>query len=193
MKNPKTPGSLYPAAADGFIMKAAGLTNLDIPFSYIKSYVDRLAKGETIERALDEIGKERDKIVEEYKNLIQTDEDRQSFDGAYNTIRTIYRYAEDHLFWVEHWFHTIWYRKIRQIGQLLVDNGMIDQVDDIFMFNRYEIPQLLTEVSTGLGPGRGHPHEKFLLQGQSGQTQKYSGCRRKMEPDTGPGCPACRK
>ncbi len=128
-------------------------TNLDIPFSYLKSYVDRLANGETIERALEEIGKERDKIVEEYKNLIQTDEDRQSFDGAYNTIRTIYRYAEDHLFWVEHWFHTIWYRKIRKIGKLLVDNGMIDQVDDIFMFNRYEIPQLLTEVSTAWALG----------------------------------------
>jgi pyruvate,water dikinase len=30
---------------------------------------------------------------------------------------------------------------------------MLDQVDDIFMFNRYEIPQLLTEVSTGWALG----------------------------------------
>jgi pyruvate,water dikinase len=54
---------------------------------------------------------------------------------------------------VEHWFHTIWYKKIREIGTLLVNNGMINEVDDIFMFNRYEIPELLTEVSTGWALG----------------------------------------
>jgi pyruvate,water dikinase len=80
--------------------------------------------------------------------MIQTDDDRKAFDDAYNTIRTIYTYAEDHLFWVEHWFHTIWYKKIREIGSVLVANGMINDVDDIFMFNRYEIPQLLTETAT---------------------------------------------
>ena len=61
--------------------------------------------------------KQRDEIVAEYRKLIQTDEDREAFDGAYNTIRTIYRYAEDHLFWVEHWFHTIWFDKIRKVRQ----------------------------------------------------------------------------
>jgi pyruvate,water dikinase len=91
--------------------------------------------------------------VAKYRGLIGTDEDRKAFDGAYNTIRTIYRYAEDHLFWVEHWFHTIWYSKIRQLGKVMVDNGMINEVDDIFMFNRYEIPQMLTEVSTGWALG----------------------------------------
>ena len=35
----------------------------------------------------------------------------------------------------------------------LVDAGMLDEVDDIFMFNRYEIPQLLTEVSTAWALG----------------------------------------
>jgi len=62
-------------------------------------------------------------------------------------------YAEDHLFWVEHWFHTIWFSKIRDFGKLLVDNGMINEVDDIFMFNRYEVPELLTEVVTGWALG----------------------------------------
>jgi pyruvate,water dikinase len=115
--------------------------------------VQRLERGETIERSLDEIEKERDEIVSEYRKMIQTDDDRKAFDDAYNTIRTIYRYAEDHLFWVEHWFHTIWYKKIREIGAILVANGMINEVDDIFMFNRYEIPQLLTEVATGWALG----------------------------------------
>ena len=136
-----------------FHYEGSWITNLDIPYSYIKSYLERLEKGEKIERSLDEIEKERDEIVAKYRELIKTDEDRQSFDGAYKTIRTIYRYAEDHLFWVEHWFHTIWYDKIRAFGSLLVKNDMLNQVDDIFMFNRYEVPELLTELATGWALG----------------------------------------
>ncbi len=136
-----------------FHHEGSWITNPDIPYSYIKGYVERLEKGETIERSLDDIEKQRDEIVAEYRKLIKTDEDRESFDGAYNTIRTIYKYAEDHLFWVEHWFHTIWFQKIREIGSLLVNNGMLNEVDDIFMFNRYEIPELLTEVATGWALG----------------------------------------
>jgi pyruvate,water dikinase len=146
MKNQVIPGFSYPAAA-------AGKTDPDIPYSYLKGYVQRLEKGETIERSLDEIEKERDQVVAEYTKMIQTDDDRKAFDDAYNTIRTIYRYAEDHLFWVEHWFHTIWYKKIREIGSVLVANGIINDVDDIFMFNRYEIPQLLTETATAWALG----------------------------------------
>jgi pyruvate,water dikinase len=136
-----------------FHYEGSWLTDPSIPYNYIKGYVERLENGENIERSLDEIEKQRDEIVAEYRKLIKTDEDRKAFDDAYNTVRTIYTYAEDHLFWVEHWFHTIWFAKIREFGTLLVNNGMLNEVDDIFMFNRYEIPQLLTEVSTGWALG----------------------------------------
>jgi len=136
-----------------FHHEGSWITNLDIPFSYIKSYVERLEKGEKIERSLDQIDKERDRIVAEYLQLIKSDEDKKAFDDAYNTVRTIYRYAEDHLFWVEHWFHTIWFDKIRAFGKLLVKRGMLSEVDDIFMFTRYEIPELLTECATGWALG----------------------------------------
>jgi len=140
-----------------FHYEGSWINNLDIPFSYIKSYVERLENGETIERSLDKVEKERDETVAEYRKLIATDEDREAFDGAYNTVRTIYKYAEDHLFWVEHWFHTIWFSKIREFGTLMVDNGMINEPDDIFMFNRYEIPEILTEVATAWALGVGIP------------------------------------
>ena len=149
----KDPWFFVSCGSGWFHHEGSWLTNLDIPYGYIRGYMDRLEKGETIDRSLDVIEKQRDEIVAEYRQLIKTDEDRKSFDDAYNTIRTIYTYAEDHLFWVEHWFHTIWYQKIREIGTLLVNNDMLNEVDDIFMFNRYEIPQLLTELSTGWALG----------------------------------------
>ena len=35
----------------------------------------------------------------------------------------------------------------------MVNQGMLDNVDDIFMFNRYEIPEILTEISTAWALG----------------------------------------
>ncbi len=185
----KNPWFSVSCGSGWFHHEGSWLTNLDIPFSYIKSYVDRLQKGETIERALDAIAKERDQIVEEYKGLIKTDEDRASFDGAYNTIRTIYRYAEDHLFWVEHWFHTIWYRKIREIGQVCVNSGMLEQVDDIFMFNRYEIPELLTEISTGWALGVDIPLRSSYYQAKAAQRRSILDAAGKWSPTPALGVP----
>jgi pyruvate,water dikinase len=149
----KDPWFYVSCGSGWFHYEGSWIDSLDIPYSYIKSYIERLEKGETIERSLDKVDKERDETVAKYRELMQSDEDRESFDGAYNTVRIIYKYAEDHLFWVEHWFHTIWFSKIREFGSLLVDNGMINEVDDIYMFNRYEIPEILTEVATGWALG----------------------------------------
>ena len=172
-----------------FHYEGSWLTDPEIPYSYIKGYVERLENGETIERSLDEIEKQRDEIVAEYRNLIKTDEDRKAFDDAYNTIRTIYRYAEDHLFWVEHWFHTIWFDKVRDFGQLLVNNGMLNEVDDIFMFNRYEIPQLLTELSTGWALGVDIPMRGSYYKSKAEKRKKILEAAREWNPIPALGVP----
>jgi pyruvate,water dikinase len=149
----KDPWFYVSCGSGWFHYEGSWISKPDIPYSYIQSYVERIEKGEKIERSLDAIEKERDEIVAQYRQLIKNDDDKKAFDDAYKTIRTIYVFAEDHLFWVEHWFHTIWFAKIRELGKLLVSVGMFDQEDDIFMFNRYEVPQILTEVSTAWALG----------------------------------------
>jgi pyruvate,water dikinase len=165
------------------------LTNLDIPFSYITSYVERLEKGEKIERSLTDIDKQRDEIVAEYRKLIKTDEDQKSFDDAYKTIRTIYRYAEDHLFWVEHWFHTIWFDKIRTFGRLLVTHGMLENVDDIFMFSRYEIPEILTETATGWALGVNIPLRDRYYKAKAQKRKKILEAAKQWQPTPALGVP----
>ncbi len=157
LEKAKDPWFSVSCGSGWFHYEGSWCNTLDIPFSYIQGYLNLLDKGETIERNIESIDQEREKVVGQYLDLISTDEDRKSFDDAYNTIRTIYRYAEDHLFWVEHWFHTIWFEKVRTFGQLLVNHGFIEEADDIFMFHRYEIPELLTELSTGWALGEGIP------------------------------------
>ena len=180
----------YVSCGSGWLHhEGSWLTDPDIPYGYLKGYVERLENGESIERSLDEIEKQRDEIVAEYRKLIKTDEDRKAFDDAYNTIRTIYRYAEDHLFWVEHWFHTIWFDKIRKFGQLLVNNGMINEVDDIFMFNRYEIPQLLTELSTGWALGVDIPMRGSYYKSKAEKRKKILAAAGKWNPIPALGVP----
>jgi pyruvate,water dikinase len=185
----KDPWFYVSCGSGWFHHEGSWVTNLELPYGYIKSYVARLERGETIERSLDEIDKQRDQIVEEYRELIKTDEDRKSFDDAYKTIRTIYRYAEDHLFWVEHWFHTIWFQKIREIGKLLVDNGMLNEVDDLFMFNRYEIPELLTELSTGWALGVDIPLRGTYYKAKAEKRRKILDAAGKWSPSPALGIP----
>jgi pyruvate,water dikinase len=180
----------YVSCGSGWLhYEGSWLTHLDIPLSYIQSYLERLEKGEKIERSLDEIDKERDEVVAEYRKLIKSDEDRKSFEDAYKTIRTIYRYAEDHLFWVEHWFHTIWFDKVRQFGGLLVKNGMLNEVDDIFMFSRYEIPELLTEVATGWALGVNIPMRGDYYKAKAKKRRKILEAARKWAPTPALGVP----
>ena len=140
-----------------YYYEGSWVTNLDIPFSYLKGYIERLDKGEKIERSLSQIADARDKVISDYRKLIRTDEDRASFDSAYQDCRTIYKFAEDHLFWVEHWFHTLWFEKVREIGRVLVKCGALKEVDDIFMFNRLEVPSLIEDAVTTWALGEGVP------------------------------------
>ena len=185
----KDPWFFVSCGSGWFHYEGSWINNLDIPYGYIKSYVERLENGETIERSLDKVEKERDETVAEYRKLIASDEDREAFDGAYNTVRTIYRYAEDHLFWVEHWFHTIWFAKIREFGTLLVDNGMINEPDDIFMFNRYEIPELLTEVATAWALGVGIPTRGDYYKAKAEKRKKILKAAAEWNPSPALGVP----
>ena len=154
---------------------------MDVPFGYMKSYVERLMKGEKIERSLASISEERDRIVAEYRNLIGTEDDRKSFDDAYKVVRAIYRYAEDHLFWVEHWFHTIWFDKIREYGNLLVKYGVLERTDDIYLFNRFEVPMLLEDLVTAWALGEGAPTRGKFWQEKAKKREKILEAARKWQ------------
>lgn len=185
----KDPWFYVSCGSGWFHFEGSWLTHMEIPFSYIKSYIQRLENGETIERSLDHIDAQRDKIVAEYRGLIKTEDDRTSFDNAYNTIRTIYRYAEDHLFWVEHWFHTIWFSKIRQFGNILVKWDLLNEVDDIFMFHRYEIPEMLTEVATGWALGVNIPLRGDYYKAKAAKRKKIFDAARKWTQPPALGVP----
>ena len=66
---------------------------------------------------MEKVQKERDRLTEGYRALLKTDEDRQTFDQMLTQARTVFPYVENHLFYVEHWFHSIFWNKMRDVAQ----------------------------------------------------------------------------
>jgi pyruvate,water dikinase len=173
----------YVSCGSGWFHYEGSWTNkIEIPFGYLKSYVERVERGEKIERDLPAIDRERAQLAEEYRKLIKTDEDRNSFDGTYKAVRTIYKYAEDHLFWVEHWFHTIWFDKVRAFGRLLVKYGMLKDVHDIYLFNRFEVPALMEDMVTTWALGEGVPSGANLWQAKAERRKEILEAAKKWNP-----------
>ncbi|HID62585.1 MAG TPA: hypothetical protein EYP49_07595, partial [Anaerolineae bacterium] len=162
----KDPWFYVSCGSGWFHYEGSWVNKLDVPFSYLKGYIERLDNGEKIERSLTAIAEARDALANEYRKLIKTDEDRKSFEDAYRNTRTIYRYAEDHLFWVEHWFHTIWFDKMRDFARLFVKQGVLNDEEDFFMFNRLEIPYLIEDMTTSWALGENIPTLKWADKAQ---------------------------
>jgi len=153
---------LYVSCGSGwFHHEGSWLSKPDVPFSYLKGYLERLDKGEKIERSLTAIADARERLIDEYQRLIKTPEDRKSFEDAHRNVRTIYTYAENHLFWVEHWFHTIWFDKMRDFAKLFVKQGVLKDEEDFFMFNRLEVPYLIEDTASSWALGENIPTLKW--------------------------------
>ncbi|WP_435182608.1 PEP-utilizing enzyme [Halobellus sp. EA9] len=136
----------YMTYGDGFhSYKGSWIEDLEAPFDHLQSKVDRLQSGETLGRDFDALQAERDEVVDEYRRYLDPEE-REEFDHAYETCMTIYEYAENHQFWIENWLHTIVFRKMREFGQLLVNHGLLADREDVFLFNRFEVAELLEEA-----------------------------------------------
>lgn len=133
------------------------IDDLRIPLSHVRTYIKRLKNGENIKRPLAKISAERDRLVAEYQALLPSDAQRAAFQQRYALVRKTYPYAENHMFFVEHWHHTIFWNKIREFGQLLVEHGFFQHKEDIFYFHRFEIPAMLYDAVTAWAVGPGVP------------------------------------
>jgi pyruvate, water dikinase len=125
----------------------------DIPMNFIANYVVALGRGDSLERPIAAIEKERDRIVGEYGELIDSDEDRATFEAKLGLARTVFPYVENHNFYVEHWGMSAVWGKMRQLGQVLADAGFFAAADDIFLLRRTEVPDAIFDYYHGWAVG----------------------------------------
>ena len=122
--------------------------DLTVPWAALKGYIDRLERGETIDRPTENILARRDRLANEYRALLPTAEDRAAFDQNVELARTVAPYIENHNFYIEHRHHTHFWNKMRDIGDRMVEGGLLEDRDDLFYLNRWDVGMALHDMVT---------------------------------------------
>ncbi len=126
--------------------------HLDIPLGYLRDYIPRVKAGETIERPTARLLAERDRITEEYRDMMD-DEARAVFDGKLGLSRVVFPYVEDHNFYIEHWALGVFWRKMRELSTLLSKQGFWPDADGMFYLNRNEVRDVLWDYGASWAIG----------------------------------------
>jgi len=166
----------------------AWVDDLTVPFQAMRGYIEKLQAGEDIRRPLEHILEERDRLTAEYRELLPTEEDKKPFDDLVQLARTVYPFVENHNFYVEHWHHSMFWNKVRDLGQIFVNHGFLEDREDIFYLHRYEVYDalydLLAEWATET-PARGRSH----WPGEIADRKRIIEALRKWQPPPALGTP----
>ncbi len=127
--------------------------DLNIPLASIRMYIEKLKKGEDIEKPTEKLQEERDKLAKEYMALIKDEDERKAFEQNLMLSRRVFPYVEEHLFYVEHWFHSVFWNKVRDLSKIFVNWGFWEDVEDIWYLNRHEIKRALWDLVTAWATG----------------------------------------
>ena len=126
---------------------------MNVPLSGIATYIGKLHEGVSIDRPTEKVRAERDRITAEYRALIEKPEDLKQFDELLGCAKTVFPYVENHLFYVEHWFHSVFWNKMREVGVIMKEHGVIAEVEDIWLLRRDEIKSALWDIVTAWATG----------------------------------------
>ena len=147
------------STGDGFYHHhRAWADDLRLPFTAIVGYVAQLRHGHDLDRPRERLVAERERIADEYRELLTTDEERTQFTEMLGLCRHVFPHAESHKFFIEHWGTSLFFNAIRKVGGVLVDNGFFPEADDIFYLNIHEVHEALSDVGlawAGGAAGRG--------------------------------------
>jgi pyruvate,water dikinase len=124
-----------------------------VPFSAISHFISQIRSGEDIVRKTGELKAERQRFAEEYRALLDTEDDQAAFDQMLGLCHRVFPYVEDHKFYCEHWFTTSFYRKMREFGDLLVSQDVIGDREDIFQLTHTEVESALVDAMLAWAAG----------------------------------------
>jgi pyruvate,water dikinase len=125
----------------------------EIPIGYIANYIEKIEGGVDLARPTQALRAERDRVVAEYSELLGSDEDREAFAGKLGLARVVFPYVENHNFYVEHWAHSVIWRKMRDLGRVFVDAGFFGDADDVFYLKRDEVNEAIWDLYSAWAVG----------------------------------------
>ena len=129
------------------------IDDLRLPLMAMRGYIEALGRGEDISRPLESLLEKRRQVTEEYRGLLPTDHDREAFDGLLALTCKVFPFVEDHNFFVEHWHHTTFWSKVRELADVFVAHNFLDDREDLFFLHRHEVYDALYDLIIGWATG----------------------------------------
>jgi pyruvate, water dikinase len=127
--------------------------DLSMPFSSLPEYIRRVRSGDSLERPLEKLQAERRQLIEDYRELLNTDEERAAYDQMITLAHRVFPYVEGHKFYCEHWYTNLFFNKIREFGALLAKNGFFSSAEDVFHLSHYELEMAIIDLMTSWSNG----------------------------------------
>ena len=127
--------------------------DLSMPFAALPGYIANFRAGETLERPVQKLLAERKQLIEAYRELLGTDEDRAAYDQMIELAHRVFPYVEGHKFYCEHWYTNLFFNRIREFGGILAEHGFFPETDDVFQLTHYEVEAALIDLMTSWSNG----------------------------------------
>jgi len=127
--------------------------DLSMPFAALPGYIANVKAGQRIERPIEKLMTERKQLIEEYRELLNTEEERAAYDQMITLAHRVFPYVEGHKFYCEHWYTNLFFNKIREFGKLLSDSGFFPDTEDVFQLTHFELEAAIIDLMTSWSNG----------------------------------------
>lgn len=125
-------------------MDKSWIEDMDVPLALLREYIEKLARGEAIERDRAGLAAESDRISSEYRELLKED-DRAQFDQLRALDRTTSPHIEGHMFWFE-CLHNLQIRRVlNELGEIFTNCGLMNEPGDIWYLRICEVEELIKD------------------------------------------------
>ena len=120
--------------------------DLSMPFASLPGYIANVKAGEPVERPIEKLMAERQQLIDNYRDLLNSDEERAAYDQMIQLAHRVFPYVEGHKFYCEHWYTNLFFNKIREFGALLAEHGFFPNAEDIFHLTHYEVEAAIVDL-----------------------------------------------
>jgi pyruvate,water dikinase len=127
--------------------------DLSMPFAALPGYIANVKAGERIERPIQKLMEERKRLIAEYRELLNSDEERAAYDQMITLAHRVFPYVEGHKFYCEHWYTNLFFNKIREFGALLAEHELLPDTEDVFQLTRFELEEAIVDLMTAWSNG----------------------------------------
>ena len=179
----KTPWFYYSNGNGFYHHHRSWIDDPAVPLAYLRTYIERL-RGRRGPRPPAGGGQRRARPDQRrVPRAARRDDDGAAFDQNLGLARTVFPYVESHNFYVEHWYHTLFWNKVREFGALLARHGFLDDTEDVFYLQRTRDLRRARRPAARVGGRVGRPRTAVTgrrsSQSASGSWRRCGGSRRR--------------